>query len=402
MDDVWVFVAVLAIVVVVLVFFGVLAFLVLRKFLMQTAATTHKDEARQVHSTVPNDPRHEHAGEHEYDADYFPGTTGKNARPAHLIVTLEHPIPGDFTILRETSFDRFCKRIGLAKEIQTNDRSFDDAFYIQTDTPEYARPYLADREKRQAIQRLFEMGFEKVDHDGEKLVATWTGFPHGGEECDRYAREAAESLVVLTRNLPAKPAITLRRRTLSRKSLQWVGWVGVILGIGLLIGFFIAMASNSFVLNHWGLFGTVLPVVGLAFLVYLWLAAWLVRGHSTSHLQLWSFFLAGIFLFPSLGLLGTERLNVWLDTSTPQEHVTTITNKRSKKNKNSYSYYVNCPSWNEPGRVFEFKINRAEYDRVNPGRSQIRMMSRAGWLGFEYVDSVTIQEPQFPVGGFQP
>lgn len=388
MDDLWL---VVVIVVAVVATLAVVGYLLVTSLAGKRGSGRRADEARVLHGSASVTERGETA-EVAYTGDFFPGTTGKNAKPSHLIVRVACEIPGDFTLVPEGWFDRFCKRIGLAHEIQTGDRLFDELCYVQTDTPEFARTYLADGERRQAVRRLFEMGFRSLDHDGTTLTATWTGYPHGEADSADYAQQAAEALVPLTRNIPARPARTGRRR-LSRKSLRWVGVGGLVVGIGLSIALAFTMTANGFPINHWGLLGTVLPLVGLALLVYLWLAAWLVRGHSTSHLQFFSLAVAGVLILPPVGVLVAERLNRWLDGSPAKEHVQIITAKEAKKKKNSTNYTASLAHWDDPTRTLELRIDGSTYGRIEPNRSRMKVVTHAGWLGFEWIETCAVQGP---------
>lgn len=388
MDDLWLVVVILVAVVAAL---AILAYVLVRALTGKRGPGRRADEARVLHGAASVSERGETA-EVAYTGDFFPGTTGKNAKPSHLIVRVACEIPGDFTLVPEGWFDRFCKRFGLAHEIQTGDRLFDELCYVQTDTPEFARTYLADGERRQAVRRLFEMGFRNLDHDGTTLTATWTGYPHGEAESADYAQQAAEALVPLTRNVPARPAAT-GRRWLSRKRLGWAGAVGLFGGIAALVALTLTMSANGFPVNHWGLLGTVLPVVGLALLVYLWLAAWLVRGHSTSHLQFFSLAVAGVLILPPVGVLVAERLNRWLDGSPAKEHVQMITGKEAKKRKNSTSYTASLPHWDDPARTLELRIDSSTFGRIDPNRSRMKVVTHAGWLGFEWIESCAVQGP---------
>ncbi len=64
---------------------------------------------------------------------------------------------------RETRNDRFGKRLGLNREIQTGDAPFDEAVYLETDSPEEdVRLTLAGEGVHEAVRKLLTSGVSRV------------------------------------------------------------------------------------------------------------------------------------------------------------------------------------------------------------------------------------------------
>jgi hypothetical protein len=371
----------------------VVGFFILRAF-REARRKVPSPTAQRQPGTVPLPEDHHHGPELDYLSHYTPAVVGRGARPAELTVTFEVALPGDFTIRRITGFDRWGKRVGLAVPVRTGDSAFDDTFYIQTDSPEFCRSYFGDPTRRQAVRQLFDQGFTDLDSDDGKLVATWRGYPSSSVESPGDSRKAAETMVPLTHRIPPRPTITARSRPLSRKRLQVLSAFGFFGGM-ILLGFvWVAMSGNSFPLAHWTFIAYTLPFSLLVFLVFLVWGYWFVRGHSTSHLQLRSLFLTGVFLLPLAGVLVGEGLNAWLDTSPPEEHVQTISDKTQSRRRSSSSYYAEVPHWSEAGRTLSLNVGFTNYNRIIPGRDRMRIITHAGWLGFEWIESFEFQKPQ--------
>ena len=76
------------------------------------------------------------------------------------------------TLRRETSTDRFGKRIYLNREVQIGDAAFDDAIYIETDAPDdVVRELLAAPAAREGTLRLLALECTAIELDTNGDVA---------------------------------------------------------------------------------------------------------------------------------------------------------------------------------------------------------------------------------------
>lgn len=378
---------VLIVVLVVMTAIALITYLVVKVSRHQARQGPPEKETRTFTGTV-----RARAGESAYEATYFPGTTGKHAKPPHLRVTLPCPLPGEFSVVHEGGFDRFCKSIGLASEVQTGDVGFDTACYIQTDHPAFCRGYFADGQHRQAVLHLLRRGFGRVDHDGTTLSALWEPYTLGPERGEADAREAAETLLPLVRAYEPEATADLAPRRLSRHSLRRVGSVGLTAGLALGFLVFFSTQSNHFPLHPWGLAAWSLLGSIPALLIYLWLSAWLVRGHSTSHHQFFALLGAGVATIPLLGVLGAYQFNTRWDTSPAEERIVAVVNKGTHTHKRRTTYHADVASWDHSPPI-RLRLSGGEHAGIVPGQSRARLVCRGGRLGFPWIERYEFLPP---------
>jgi hypothetical protein len=316
-----------------------------------------------------------------YSRLYTPPVKGKNAKPSVLTFSTKVACRGEFEMVVETGFDRLCKSLKIAVELQTGDAKFDDACYIRSDTPAFAEAYLADPLKRTAIINLREFGFLNITLKDGTLSAVRTGFDPVADGRHEFDADVAARLVLLSRNLPEHKPEFDDRTGAHRKMWQTVLWV-------LLIGF--ALTATS-LFSYPPIQTTELLVRALAVLlawpVFAYLSAWLLSGTSRSHLA-WAGLMTGsLILFPlgSGGAIGL--LNGVLDDSPQTAHDAVILEKYTSRSKNKTKYHVRCASWRLGGRTLSFEISSADYNAVVPHKSKMVVVTRAGGLGVEWLKS---------------
>ena len=317
-----------------------------------------------------------------YTSLYQPPVKGKNGRPSSLTISVPVPTSGEFHMAPETWFDRFCKRLGIAVEIQTGDATFDAECYVRTDAVEFTQEYLADPVKRIAILDVRRLGFPRVTLSGGTVTALWTGFDPGTHDKPDLTADAAARMVLLARNLPSHKPEFDNRTGQHRKQWQVVFWV-------VLVGFAATILSLIAYPPTWGseLFGTAALVFVPGLAVFAYLSAWLLSGTSTSHYAWGGLMLGAVLLFPA-GSMGTVGLlNGALDDSPQVTHAATIVEKYTTKSKNTTKYHVKCQSWRKPGGTESFQINSGDYNAVVENRSKMVVTTRAGALGVEWLVS---------------
>lgn len=300
----------------------------------------------------------------------------------HLEVSCSCPRV-EFRITNETGFDRAGKAWGLSKEIQTGDGEFDKKFYIWTDTVRSVEHILSDSENRNRVRELFQKGCDHVAFNGKSLSI----------ECVESHSSAAESLAktlfqLSAGLLKAGPGMLVPgcESVRTRRSLLFfvTGFV-FIFGI---ISFVWGMNSYPLV-NPAEVFQISLVYSVSAFLIFIVYAFWNLRGSSSAHRDL------SIILIMSLvgfGMLSNGVITNWngaADTSIAEEHHTLIVNKYIHRgSKGRRSYYVTVQSWNDPaGATKNFKVSHSAYETVTPGKDRMRVVTRQGRLGYEWVVS---------------
>jgi hypothetical protein len=361
-----------------------------------------------------------------YKVLYTTEITGKNPRPSSLAVSivvgdLDTPShgAGEFEIAPMTGFDRFGKRLGLATEVETGDAEFDDACYVRTDCPGFVESFLANDEVRAIIRDLLATGFTEVKYAKYELTAYWLGFkpeihdptvaqalplapPQSPELTDPtapteapaeaavattptggtgLAEQTAARLLTLREYWPAEEPVVDWASRLRRYTVQGLGWLFLVAYAALIFAYFRYQPMSGWEAVWPGL-GLVFPVVFGGFLILTFL---LLRGTSRSHYAWRRLGIGGFFLtaFGSIGLV--ILLNGVLDDSPSVEHRQVIVNKYTTRNRNSTTYHVECTSWRRPNQTERFTTSSVLYDSVQPGRSQMVVLTRAGRFGIEWI-----------------
>lgn len=311
-------------------------------------------------------------------------------RPASFQVGIECASPGDFEVRPERRLDRLSKRLGIAAEIQTGDGPFDREFYIHTNSVEFCRRLLSDADVREAVRRISELGYGTLRHDGERLEAVCSPFTAVRSRPASFVEDAVRHLALLAARVPQE---AYARRTLGMPSWKLArGAVFTVAALSLVAG------GGAFL---WGrrayppldeleaaLFS--LRYSGAALLGFLVLAVALLRGRSGSHREL--LVSGGIALLgiPLSGAGALVVLNGYGDDSPPVHHETRVIGKHYSRHRSSTMYYVDARSWRAGRDEERLRVSSGTYRDVRAGRSVLRITTRAGRYGFEWVDDYRI------------
>lgn len=306
-----------------------------------------------------------------------PRRQGKQTIPPNLTVEIPFDTTEEFEVVREGWFDRLCKKLGLASEVQTGSPAFDDALYLRTDYPEFVQVLFEDARKRDAALAIIQAGFSAVKLDNRKLIAKWNGFHPSQGEPGTLVPDIAEKLYSLRENPPPDRPEALRTRSTQtvRLSVLWTL-------VGLL---FVSLVSFLFYhpMRPSDLFLKSLLFSLPGWFAFAWLSAFLLRGHSRSHYRWAALIGVGFFAFLFGGVGATNLVNGAFDHSAKITRIETITNKTTSRHKRSTSYSVHFPSKSHPGDTDSIRISAAEFDRVIVNRSQIEVVVSEGALGVE-------------------
>jgi hypothetical protein len=314
---------------------------------------------------------------------------GTKARPPYLEVFVHWEARGDFRIIPETWFDRLCKRIGLAKEIQTRDADFDERFYILTETPELARRMFEMVENRRLVTALFDLGFRDIAFDGQRFKAEWPNFQWKQERNLDLVRQAVEALQGLTQRLPADAAGEQTRAPARVKPGVTGAWALV---VGLLLTVTALLWYQP--LRTWPLFGFSLAFSLPAMLVFLWATALVVRGRSSSHRQFLALLLGSVIAFPLGGYSVAVFLNGALDRGEPSRHTLTVTQKwesTSSGRGRTRRYNVSLPHWKRPGEQVVIQVSSGDFASIAPLQTRVEVTVYPGWLGYERISSWSVR-----------
>lgn len=243
--------------------------------------------------------------------DYHTGSGGKNS-PPYLLVRVPAEGLRPFRLTRETSFDRFFRRLGLNVEMRTFDAPFDERFYIHSNHTGFARALFGERDVRKAATHLHGRGFRTIACDGRFLSASWCPFRPESEVGGALLADVARKLVSIARTRVAvsggeadgPPNWRLRRAAVFAVpfGLDAAGTLALVLG---LLHLRPADPVRPILLS----LAVSIPLL----LLFLWGSFHLLRGRSSSHREWIIAAAVALFAFPLAGAGGAVCLKGWLD-----------------------------------------------------------------------------------------
>jgi hypothetical protein len=263
---------------------------------------------------------------------------------------------GRFKVTKESGFDRFFKKYGITKEVQTLDKAFDDAYFIQSDTIDFVRQFFQPPEKRQAIPAVFDLGHTVVEHDGKAMKATCTPFHFKDERPPDFITGVVSRLAELSTDVPLvpqTPALDMGAWKTKRAVTFAVPILGLIIGIPLMIlglVLYPPLDALSVLLDS---LKYSLPLL----LVFLWLAVKLIRGRSTSHHELIVAAVLALIAFPSAGLGMSGKTT---------------------------DYNLVLESWRPGRRTETLEVSSWAYQRVVFNQTEVTIETKPGHFGFEW------------------
>lgn len=110
----------------------------------------------------------EHVGKHK-GWPYYLKTHEKEKVITSVSLGMALKSPSWIRMHRESKVDRFFKKVGIAGEIQTGDRAFDEQVYVTSDHPAVEALLTSSAALRAAVLRAFELGAVCVRYDGRAI-----------------------------------------------------------------------------------------------------------------------------------------------------------------------------------------------------------------------------------------
>ena len=125
------------------------------------------------------------------------------------------------------------------------------------------------------------------------------------------------------------------------------------------------------------------------------ISLWLLK-RVVSRKRMVALWVIAFFAYPTFTGAAGIWLNGFLDTSQPRHYRLTIQDKTKFKGRRSgrgYSHYVYTDSWREGHEREKVEVSSEQYDRVHPGRTEIRLKIREGWVGQPWIEGKKILPP---------
>ena len=315
--------------------------------------------------------------------DYTYRFVSHRNRPIQLIFAVAHKNRGHLTIRRERGVDRVFKRLGIAVETQTGSLDFDDAYFIESGEPVFARSMLSSVETRQAVDTIMQCGFNRVvlDEDGIRAEITKAVAVSDRNHSVLDVVTALHQLSVEQPRIPDHLGRDQRFAWKFRLGLIY-GLLGTLAAAGLWFLFFRSLHDRP--LYPSALFEASFPLSAGSIVICFATLFLLLRGHSTSHRHLG---FTTIILLPTAlmsGYIGFHLTNVLKDRSSVVTHELLVLDKRSSGTRHR-SYKITVPSWRQANTTEILHVPRKLYSKLVPQRSSISVGTRAGHLGFEWV-----------------
>jgi hypothetical protein len=88
------------------------------------------------------------------------------------VVSIPTSAPGEFHVRPETGGTEVIKQLGMVKEFQTGDVSFDRKFYFSGSSGEYVRAVFGVPENLEQLRVLFTRGANQLEKRGTMIIAT--------------------------------------------------------------------------------------------------------------------------------------------------------------------------------------------------------------------------------------
>ena len=323
---------------------------------------------------------------------YYQYYAGSRNSPSYFKVWIENPSQGEFKIAKESRLDSFFKRMGIAIEIQTGDSEFDRDYYIQTDSVDFTRSCLSSPENRQSIKDLFAMGYTHVTHDGLLVEAKLSPFSLPDFQGKNFIEATLKALSQISGNMPEEAVEYHKARTplwkLKRNVAYGIAIASIMIGVALMF-----WAKQTYPpLDSKEMFYYSIDYFFPAFVLFLVVTVYWIKGRSSSHKDLLFIFAFALLGFPVSGYFGVMAVNGFFDTNQSTSHEVQVLKKRISQSKDSKTYYVKTKSWRKGRGSEEIQVTSGFYNKVTPKSTLVLIETKPGKLDFEWVVSYSISK----------
>ncbi|HPG31209.1 MAG TPA: hypothetical protein PKY81_04500 [bacterium] len=321
------------------------------------------------------------AGNIDYKIKYTPKHKNNPAQ-CRIFVGGKSPF-FSMSFIRESSFHKLVKYLKLSSELQTNDKRFDDAVYIDCRNNMFAKTVLTSTDVKNDIIRLFqnikELEKIKFSKDGVEMVLS------------PFELNSMEKSF-LEENLPVLEKILNRISTVPKIGTEtsyifealWYFFFGLYI-IGGVVLFTISHSKYEPVFSTAYFSGFLYGLAAFAGMIcFLYFS---VRGKSNSHiifLICLSVGIAGIFF---TGVGSTLFYNGYFDKSEGIKREIVITNKYKTRSKNSTNYHLIFYHWNFKNKTISVSVSSTFYHKTNIN-DRLPLITRPGALGFEWMEDI--------------
>jgi hypothetical protein len=308
-------------------------------------------------------------------------------RRMQFLLSAEAAAPASFQITSGRKWIKLIKAMGRGAGAPTGDAEFDARFFVDTNAPDWTADYLTP-ERRKAVAAFASKGFYALELDGGALTAVWSPFeiPKDGDAA--FAKAAVDAYAALTKDLPPLKQFTASRYLGERwfdgkKRAAWISMFGSLVVLGWLTpgepidGGGLALkglALGSLFLI--GLTGGALSKFGGK----AWFPGVLTR-----------IVLPAAVALPLLGVRLLAFVNDGMDPGAPLQHEAPVVDKQVSGTGSDKTYTMTVKSWTSAGETEKIEVAQEEYDRATPGQAVLKVTTKPGRLGYEWILSTSIE-----------
>ncbi len=318
---------------------------------------------------------------------YFPGA--KNS-PPYLKAYFPIAFKNKLIIKKESSFESFSKKIGLTREIQTGDMEFDEKYFIDTGSEEFARAYLGEGARRQQIDAI--LGDERVKaHSIElKKGEICLHIPLVRQKLGKLDKDSLlnciDNLLELSMNMPSTSEDFEHKLNPGAKNKP-VFAIFVIVGLIDLLGILALIAGSlNYRLVDRGLYLDSFMYSVPVLIVFWFFILPYIKGRSDSHIiasVLLVMSLTG-FIIAGMGFLVFS--NGYMDQSPVQYKSSEVLEKYSQTGENSTSYYIRVSGWQEDPKDLSLPVPHGDYEGYSKG-DRVIIQTKSGYWKYEWIVS---------------
>lgn len=309
--------------------------------------------------------------------------------PAALTVGVssEHPVAYRLA-KQDKSFALFARFVGSG--LATGDPAFDGAYYLQRGEASRVAPLFRSVEVRDAVRRVFAAGATYVEASGGELRAIWQPFAiKEGIALDFVRKDAVPALLDLGRASVRAVPLGLARAGEPRAGKLAGGWLRggpVVAGVG--VGLALASSSDWPTLDTESLFFFTLRYSAPLALVALFVGLKAAARVSRAPRDLVGAALAIPAVLVAGGFIAGEIANRALDQGAVTTHDAVVAATSRERDRGGRRIWV--VSWRAQEAFEEIPVSYRVHREIVPERSIVRVSTRPGALGFEWVDDVAV------------
>lgn len=291
-------------------------------------------------------------------------------------------------IKRKTKTEIFFSKIGIIKEIQIGEKSFDETFYIDSASIYWTRKYISNGMVRDMIKDLFsheKLSVFEFSVNKDEIRLHFSLLNKNIREIDSSdIRTYIEKLIFLGENLPEMSFDYEKMVSMKRSPLPLIfiyGMTGTLLITGIvLLNLGISRYSLISSSLYWYSLFYSIPMSVFFYILMIPFVKGRTNSQNIAMLLLLLSFTAFI-----IGIMGLFVFaNGYLDQSQISYNTSKIIDKTERISENSSRFYLKVTYWQAGRAAIQIKIPRNIYDNYNIG-DIIAINTKKGHLGHEWI-----------------